>query len=768
MNTYLDSATINKIKKHISQEYTLYIVLVIFTSILVTIVLKLWEKDLRIPFSYMIDALGPLKEVKNATLGNGLYDMPQVAAPLGSDETRAIKGFIIHHVFLRALALITKSAPLSINLYYLASYPLTAAFSFYSMRKIGLNKISAFVLSILYTFLPYHLYKSTYHLYLSCYYLIPLTCLVIFGVANGNYSTESKWINKNTIFMAVISLMIGLSDTYYAAFYCIILVFAALQGSIRKRNCKSILLGAIFCTITLLSALGAILPAIRTSFLRGGNVYSGLRGIYDVELYSLKLAQLLLPIHGHRIKWLNDIRVNYEAASIPAHEGAYAALGIIMGLGFVLAIANLFLFNRKISHKMICVSRIILFIFLLTTVGGINSFIGLFVTASIRTYARIVVFLAFFAACFVGLSFDIFMKNKVLTIRCGFSVIILGIGLLDQISPMFSQLGYYEVFTNGVYFPYNEIAEAYQDDEMFVREIEAIMPDQAMILELPIVYDTVGDRFPNGATGAIGLQRPYLHSHSTRWSCASQRGDDNDKWLGKLSRFSYEEMLDIAVIAGFQGIYIDTKGYTEAELLALIGVIEQKTKATAICDKKGELRFYSLVEYAETVKNLFSEEELMSYREAVLTLHLTENERLYYPETSGICYTENCSINNGKLTIPSGELQFGPYQELKSGVYEVFVSGNNLTDAEVSVYSENSDDTIFFSSYSFQQDDNSISYHFELLEDTPNLEFTLKNIGAGNCVMNHVFLVKKDYGDDDSYIMSRIHKLLVRIQCELP
>lgn len=118
--------------------------------------------------------------------------MPQVAAPLGGDETRAIKGFIIHHLFLKVLAYITGSAPLSVNLYYLISYPLTAALSFFSMKKIGLGRISSFVLSVLYAFLPYHFYKSTYHLYLACYYLIPLACLVIFDVAIGDFGPGEK------------------------------------------------------------------------------------------------------------------------------------------------------------------------------------------------------------------------------------------------------------------------------------------------------------------------------------------------------------------------------------------------------------------------------------------------------------------------------------------------------------------------------------------------------------------------------------------------
>lgn len=766
LHTKRHAVIINSIKKQLSRDYSAYIALVLFVSALLVIFLKLWEKDLRIPFSYMIDAFGPLKEVKNAVLGNGLYSMPQVAAPLGGDETRAIKGFIIHHLFLKVLAYITGSAPLSVNLYYLISYPLTAALSFFSMKKIGLGRISSFVLSVLYAFLPYHFYKSTYHLYLACYYLIPLACLVIFDVAIGDFGTGEKKINRQTLLMMGVSLLLGLSDTYYAAFYCIILLFASVHGSIQTKNLKSILWGMILSAITMITAAGAIAPMIYTSLVRGGNVYSGLRGIYDVELYSIKLAQLILPIHGHRIAWLNDIRVHYEATSMPAHEGAYVSLGIIMSLGFITAIVYLFVFKKRISHKRICLSRILLFIFILSTVGGIDSFIGIFVTASIRTYARVIVFLAFFAACSAGLYFDILLRNKHAVIKCVLTVSVLILGLLDQISPQFSRLGYYEAFTNGIYLPYDEIVGMYQDDAQFVQKIEELMPQQAMILELPIVYDTVGDRFPNGATGAIGLQRPYLHSHSTVWSCASQRGDDNDRWLGKLSRFSYGEMLDLAVAAGFQGLYIDTTGYTEEELANLTAVIDQKTNVTAISNQKGDLLFYNLAAYAGHMKGLFSKDEFADYSQAVLKLHLLENERIYYPETSGIDWTENCSLENEKLIIPPGGIQFGPYHELESGKYQVFVLGENLTDAEVSVYIDNAGNTIYFQTDLLYQESGSLSYEFELAENTPDLEFTLKNTGGNNCVMNHIFLVRKDSTGNDQDIIRKIQEFLCKTQSE--
>ena len=140
--------------------------LAVLTVIILGYVLKLWDKDLTIPFSYNIDALGPLKEIKNMILGNSLYEMPQLGAPLGGTEQLTIKGFLWHFLMLKILTLFTNEVGLVINMYYLIGFPITSLIMFWVLRKLKINRIFSMVFSIVFCFLPYHFYKGTFHIFM--------------------------------------------------------------------------------------------------------------------------------------------------------------------------------------------------------------------------------------------------------------------------------------------------------------------------------------------------------------------------------------------------------------------------------------------------------------------------------------------------------------------------------------------------------------------------------------------------------------------------
>ena len=205
------------------------------------------------------------------------------------------------------------------------------------------------------------------------------------------------------------------------------------------------------------------------------NVFSSSRSIYDIELYSLKLAHLILPMHGHRIDGLNNLRIAYDQNTILAPESSYIALGIIMALGFLFSIACVFIKVKFFDEKLVTIlGKLNLFTILVSTIGGLDVFIGMFLTTSIRSYARIVVFIACFSAVSGALLLNSIIKNlkikKIGIVNFCIAVILLFIAIFDQTSPNFEKLGYYEVFSNSINLPYNEIIELYNSDKEFVKK----------------------------------------------------------------------------------------------------------------------------------------------------------------------------------------------------------------------------------------------------------------------------------------------------------
>ena len=682
----------NKNNMDLLKEILSYVFLILFTSITVIFTLKLWNKDLSVPFSYSIDAFGPLKEVKNLILGNGLYEMPQLAAPLGGTEQFTIKGFIWHFFILKILTLFLDEPGLVINLYYLLGFPLTAVTAFWVARKCRIDRFIAMAISIAYCLLPYHFYKGTFHIFYASYYLIPLACLVIIALFFQNNSNIRIFKNKkNTIiYSVIISLLIGLSDTYYGAFFCILLLFTGIVGAFYNKKVKCLIQSIIYIILTGIAIIGAIAPTwLYTFFYGGSNVFSSERSIYDIELYSLKLSHLILPMHGHRIDFLNNIRIAYDQNSIAAHESSYTALGLIMALGLLFSIFCVFIRvkNRNEAAIVFC-GKINLFILLLCSIGGFNVLIGMFLTTSIRSYARIVVYLAFFSVLSVA-----FILNDICSlIACkwkhmapvGISVILICIAVWDQTSPNFAQLGYYEVFSNSINRPYEETKVMYESDRKFVEEIEENVSEGAMVLQLPIVSDSIYDVFPSGKTGAYGVVRPFLHSSGKiRWSQGAQKGDQNDRWLKVLQTYQYQDIIKIASIVGFSGVYIDTSGFNENDLNIVLSYLDEITEVEPIISDLGDLYYYDLKNYNNMMKTNLAE-GIEESKELLLQIGRLDN--YYTIEGKNLNYLgDYYAINNGML-MGKGSLQFGPYIDLAAGTYKISVYGANLSEVQVSAY----------------------------------------------------------------------------------
>src|SRR5439155_6861220 len=85
----------------------------------------------------------------------------------------------LHFLLIKLLSFTGLGFGAAINLYCLLTFPLTALSSLFVLRHFRVSAAPALVASLLYTFLPYHLYRGSGHLCLSAYYLVPPTVMVI-------------------------------------------------------------------------------------------------------------------------------------------------------------------------------------------------------------------------------------------------------------------------------------------------------------------------------------------------------------------------------------------------------------------------------------------------------------------------------------------------------------------------------------------------------------------------------------------------------------
>ena len=137
------------------------------------------------PFTYDYDALLILPFVKEVVEGGTHWRNPRLGAP-GVQELYDFP--VIDHLHLALiwlLAWVFPSPVVVFNVFYLLTYPLTAATTVAVCRRYGLSGPAAVAAAVLYAFQPYHYLRGQTHYFLAAYYVVPLAVMVMLDVCRG-------------------------------------------------------------------------------------------------------------------------------------------------------------------------------------------------------------------------------------------------------------------------------------------------------------------------------------------------------------------------------------------------------------------------------------------------------------------------------------------------------------------------------------------------------------------------------------------------------
>src|SRR5688572_27799839 len=106
---------------------------------------------------------------------------------------------------------------------------------------------------------------------------------------------------------------------------------------------------------------------------------------------------MLLPVDQDRIPLLAKLKDKYNAtAPLVTKENAYATLGLLGGIGFLLLLAIIIL-RWQVNQEAWILSQLNLCGLLFATIGGFGSLFSYALSPMIRCYARMSIFIAFFS-----------------------------------------------------------------------------------------------------------------------------------------------------------------------------------------------------------------------------------------------------------------------------------------------------------------------------------------------------------------------------------
>src|SRR5438270_4621835 len=198
------------------------------TCVLTFLALHLWDASLRIPFAYNGDANQNQMFVKGV-LEHGWYQHnPNLGAPFGQTlyDFPVLSGDNLQIVLMKLIGIFSSDSALVMNLFFLLTFPLTAAIAFGVCRALGLSSPAACAVGVLFALLPYHFIRGEEHVFIAAYYAVPLS--VYFAVVALRGEPLPLRGRRAVVLMIVACVVIGSAHVYYAAFGIALLLFAAV------------------------------------------------------------------------------------------------------------------------------------------------------------------------------------------------------------------------------------------------------------------------------------------------------------------------------------------------------------------------------------------------------------------------------------------------------------------------------------------------------------------------------------------------------------
>ncbi|WP_051302887.1 DUF7024 domain-containing protein [Psychromonas aquimarina] len=524
--------------------------------------------NLSIPYIYAGDGLGYSWQIKRIMEG-WIFSNERSGFPFGSDFYDYPGVDAGNYLVIKFISLFFSEYPAVFNLYILMSFPAVFLSSYIVSRLFSLRCILAFSISVIFTFSAFHMLRID-HLFYIWYFCVPIFIYISYRI----YSNES--LMPSSVFGKIVTILMLMFISSFGVYYTlfgVIALFVSFILSVFKHSYKVKFVEyglIIFVVIT--TVMVNLIPNIYHQSQYGSNPEVAERAKYESEVYGFKFMQLILPRPGHRIDLFARVNESYSSSTPLVNENMTSSLGILGSLGLLVIGFSLVivLAGRPIDVRLSLLISLTLLFYLFGTIGGAGSLFAWVISASIRGWNRISIFISFttILALFIVLQFYFdksrwFFKSRLYTVCGGGAISLLTVlAILDQ--------------TTSANIKAIELQQQrFEYDNSFVKNIEAILPAKSSIYQLP--YIQFPEAAPPYGLHTYDLATGFLHSQQLNWSYAGMKGREGDLFYRALSEAKLSYQIDVIRKLGFAGIYIDSRGFKDggrkiiSEITELLG-----------------------------------------------------------------------------------------------------------------------------------------------------------------------------------------------------
>jgi phosphoglycerol transferase len=175
-----------------------------------------------------------------ATVETGWYlDNPFVGVPGGQHLQAFPLPEAWHFLLLKLIGLVVPHYAVVMNVYFVATFPVTALTALYALRSLSVSYPPAILGSLLFAFAPYHFWRGEYHLVLAAYYLVPLVVMLALQLAGGE---RPAGVRSWPVALGV-AMVTGIGGVYYAFFAAFFFLVGGTLGWLRTGAARRLLAG---------------------------------------------------------------------------------------------------------------------------------------------------------------------------------------------------------------------------------------------------------------------------------------------------------------------------------------------------------------------------------------------------------------------------------------------------------------------------------------------------------------------------------------------
>lgn len=445
-----------------------------------------------------------------------------------------------------------------------------AAATFYAVaRYLGCLRSWAFVGGLAYGLAPFLFAQSPHHITTEYVWHVPLFILVWKWVSA---EPGLEWGSRRFWFAVGVAVLTGLQSPYFTNVLCQLTLLGAAASAWRQRSVAALKPALAVIAAAAVSFVLMNLDTWTYRLANGANQGAVVREYKWLEIYGLKLVDLVIPPVTHHAAGFATFAAAHRSGAPLLDEGSY--LGIV-GIAAVALLALTAARDMVDRGRMPAAAWQVLWIVLTFSTGGLNAILGAFGFTLFRTGCRYSVVILAIALMHAAEWLSARQRATAAgtateTTRIGVLTAVIGLSLLvlwDQVprAPTPEQLAL--------------IARQVEADRGFVAEMESVLPDGAMIFQLPVM------EFPETPVPGIASYdhfRPYLHGSRLRYSFGSMKGRPREQWQPAVQqkmfegavpdqqaqkiRFSIANVnaaIDEMQKRGFKAVYINRNGFPD-------------------------------------------------------------------------------------------------------------------------------------------------------------------------------------------------------------